>query len=94
MPLLKVDKYVIKHDYNYDSCWEYNNPTLEHINEMREARKNEIFTYVGLRKCRKQEEFEQTVFYYFVEAQLKSFDGSETYTVSKVIDTETQEIDD
>ena len=33
---------------DYDECWDYNNPTLEHIQALREAKKIELFSDVYL----------------------------------------------
>jgi len=78
-------------DDEYDSCWPYNDPSLEHINKLREARKNEIFENIELRKCRKAaEDYDDSpVFYYFLVGEIKSFTGEEIFEVSKCIDTET-----
>lgn len=72
---------------DYDSCWPYNNPTLEHIKELREARKNKVFTSVELRKCREEDDYGNDVFHYFVVGKIPSFDGSYTIEASKEIDT-------
>ena len=76
-----------KDEDDYDSCWDYKNPTLEHINVLREARKNEVFTNVELRKCRKTDEDGDKVFYFFIVATMLSYDGTE-FEVSKLIESE------
>lgn len=81
--------FVIHDDDDYDSCWDYNNPTLEHIKELREARKNNVFEDVKLRKCRKVDDYEDKTFYYFVVGTIRSFDGSYTIEVSKLLDKKT-----
>lgn len=74
-----------KNEDNFDSCWDYKNPTLEHIQSLREARKNEVFTKVELRKCRKTDEDGDKTFYFFVIATMLGYDGIE-FEVSKLID--------
>ena len=76
-----------KHEDDFDSCWDYNNPTIEHIQLLREARKNKVFESVKLRKCRKQEN-DTKIFYYFIVATVKSFLGDSTFEVLKEIDKE------
>ena len=82
-----------KDEDDYDSCWDYKNPTLEHINALREARKNEVFTNVELRKCRKTDEDGDKTFYYFVVGTMIGHDGDE-FDVSKLIDEEFVSADD
>lgn len=73
---------------DYDECWNYNNPTLEHINALREAKKIELFTKVYLRKCKKVDDYSKT-FFYFVVAEIQSFDTTFSYIVSKELGSET-----
>ena len=80
-------------DDDFDSCWDYNNPILEHINALREARKNDIFESVELRKCRKEENGYK-YFYYFIVGYIRTFDGTSTVEVSKEIDSECIEDDE
>lgn len=75
-----------KDEDDYDSCWDYNNPTLEHINVLRESRKNEVFESVKLRKCRKTDEDGDKTFYFFIVATMLSYDGTE-FEVSKLIES-------
>jgi len=77
--------FMIYDEDNFDSCWDYNNPTLEHINEMREARNNTVFESVSLRKCREVDENEEKTFYHFVVGKIKSFDGNYFINVNKLI---------
>lgn len=81
------DGFDYKDEDDYDSCWDYNNPTLEHINLLREARKNEVFESVKLRKCRETDEDGDKTFYFFIVATMLSYDGTE-FEVSKLIDSE------
>ena len=76
-----------KDEDDYDSCWDYKNPTLEHISALRKARKNEVFESVELRKCRKTDEDGDKTFYYFIVATMTGYDGVE-FEVSKLIDEE------
>lgn len=76
-----------KDEDDYDSCWDYKNPTLEHISALREARKNEVFESVEMRKCRKTDEDGDKTFYYFIVATMTGYDGVE-FEVSKLIDEE------
>lgn len=74
-----------KDEDDFDSCWDYKNPTLEHINALREARKNKVFTKVELRKCRKTDEDGDKTFYYFVVGTMDGYDGEE-FEVTKLIE--------
>lgn len=76
-----------QNENDFDTCWEYKNPTLEHIELLREARKNEEFTKVELRKCRKTYENNDKEFHYFVIGTMKTYIGTE-FNVSKEIDKE------
>lgn len=79
------DGFDYKDEDDFDSCWDYKNPTLEHIQALREARKNEVFESVELRKCRKTDEDGDKTFYFFIVGTMLGYDGTE-FEVSKLID--------
>ena len=79
------DGFDYKDEDDFDSCWDYKNPTLEHIQALREARKNEVFESVELRKCRKTDEDGDKTFYFFIVGTMLGSDGTE-FEVSKLID--------
>ena len=85
--------YDYRDEDDYDSCWDYNNPTLKHIEELRNARKNKVFESVALRKCRKTDEDGDKTFYFFIVATMPGYDGS-TVEVSRLIDEEFVTVDE
>ena len=85
--------YDYRDEDDYDSCWDYNNPTLEHIEELRNARKNKVFESVALRKCRKTDEDGDKTFYFFIVATMAGYDGTPV-EVSRLIDEEFVTVDE
>ena len=75
-------------DSEYDSCWDYKNPTMEHIVQLREARKHEVLENLQLRECRTTDEDGDKTFYYFVTGKIRSFSGDGVIEVSKYLNEE------
>lgn len=72
-------------NYETDECWDYNNPTLEHIQALRDARK--VVESPELLKCRFADVYGNKTFYYFVAANLKA-PTERTFQIVKLLDTE------